>query len=72
MEEQAGRKVAKSLGIRVRGSIGILLLGFDKKILTADDVETAAAKMRAANRRIAESLYQYALDYVHERKQAPR
>ena len=64
MEEEAGRRVAKSLGIRVRGSIGILLHGFDRKFLTADDVAEAAAKMRAAKRRISEQLYQYALCYV--------
>lgn len=64
IEEEAGRRVAKSLGIRVRGSIGILLLGFDRKILTADDVEQALDKMQRAERRIAEKLYQYAKDYV--------
>lgn len=32
MEEAAGRRVAKSLGIHVRGSLGILLLGFDRKL----------------------------------------
>lgn len=66
MEEEAGRRVAKSLGIRVRGSIGILLHGFDRGILTADDVEQALAKMRIAKRRIAENLYQYACDYVRK------
>lgn len=67
MEEAAGRRVAKSLGIRVRGSIGILLLGYDRKLLTAEDVEQAAAKMRSANRRISEALYQYAADYVRRK-----
>jgi len=68
MEEDAGRKVAKSMGIRVRGSIGILLLGFDKKILSAQDVEHAIDKMKKSNRRISEKLYQYAHDYVCEQK----
>ena len=60
IEEEAGRRVAKSLGIRVRGSIGILLLGYDKKILSAEDVEQALEKMQRSERRIAEKLYQYA------------
>ena len=66
MEEAAGRRIAKSLGIRVRGSIGILLHGFDRKLLTAEDVEEATAKMRAAKRRISEQLYQYAQNYVRK------
>ena len=65
MEEEAGRRVAKSLGIRVRGSIGILLLGYDKKILTADDVDAALDKMKIANRRISDNLYTFAREYVN-------
>ncbi len=64
MEEEAGRRVAKSMGIRVRGSIGILLLGYDKKILTADDVDASLSKMKNADRRISDSLYTYAREYV--------
>ena len=66
MEEAAGRRVAKSLGIHVRGSLGILLLGFDRKLLTAEDVEQATARMRSANRRISGQLYQYVLDYIRK------
>ena len=66
MEEDAGRRVAKSMGIRVRGSIGILLLGFDKKILSAQEVDDATNRMKKANRRISENLYQYAHDYVRK------
>lgn len=66
MEEHAGRKVAKSMGIRVRGSIGILLLGFDKKILSAHDIDDAIEKMKKSNRRISERLYEYAHDYVRK------
>ena len=66
MEEAAGRRAAKSLGIHVRGSLGILLLGFDRKLLTAEDVEQATARMRSANRRISGQLYQYVLDYIRK------
>ena len=66
MEEDAGRRVAKSIGVRVRGSIGILLLGFDMKLLSADEVDAATDKMKQSNRRISEKLYQYAHDYVRK------
>ena len=68
IEEAAGRRVAQALGIRVRGSIGILLLGFDRKILTAEEVEQAAAQMHCANRRISEELFQYVSDYVRKNR----
>lgn len=66
MDEDAGRRVAKAMGIRVRGTIGVLLLAYDKGVLTADDVDDAVNRLRAANRRISEALYQYAHDYVRK------
>ena len=61
-----GRKVAKSMGIRVRGSIGVLLHGYDKGLLSADDVDAATDKMKEVGRRISEKLYQYAYEYVRK------
>ena len=52
------------MGLRVRGSIGILLLGFDKRLLTVQEVDAALDRMKGANRRISEELYQYAREYV--------
>ena len=65
MEEDAGRRVAKAMGLRVRGSIGILLLGFDKGSLSAQEVKDSLDRMKTAQRRISEELYRYARDYVH-------
>ena len=64
MEEEAGRRIARAMGLRVRGSLGILLLGYDKGILSAQEVDDALDRMKAAHRRISEELYQYARDYV--------
>ena len=64
IEETAGRQVAKKMQIHVRGSIGILLYGFDKRVLTADDVDVALEGMKKAERRISKELYQYAHEYV--------
>lgn len=66
MDEDAGRRVAKAMGIRVRGTIGVLLLAYDKGILTANDVDDATERLRAAKRRISEELFQYAHDYVRK------
>ena len=64
MEEDAGRRVAKAMGLRTRGSIGILLLGFDEGILSAQEVEDSLDRMKSARRRISEELYRYARDYL--------
>ena len=64
IEEDAGRQVARKMQIHVRGAIGVLLYGFDKKIITANDVDTALEGMKKAERRISKELYQYAYEYV--------
>ena len=64
MEEDAGRQVARKMHMHVRGSIGVLLYGFDKKVLTADDVNAALEGMKKAERRISKDLYQYAYEYI--------
>ena len=56
MDEVSGRKVAKTLGIHVRGTIGILLLAYDKKLLSANDVDEAMEILKTSKRRISSEL----------------
>ena len=65
MEEEAGRRAARAMGLHVRGSIGILLLGFDSGFITSQDVIKAADRMMASNRRISKELYDYMKNYVN-------
>ena len=66
MDEAAGRRVAKSMGLRILGSIGILLAAYDERILTAEDVDAAVDTLKSANRRISEELVTYARAYVRK------
>lgn len=67
MDESAGRRVAKSMGLRIVGSIGILLAAFDEHFLTAEDVNEAVNTLKSANRRISEELIDYARTYVDKK-----
>ena len=66
MDEAAGRRVAKSMGLRIVGSSGILLAAYDERILTAEDVDAAVDTLKSANRRISEELVTYARAYVRK------
>ena len=66
IEEDAGRKVAQQMRIRVRGSMGVLLFAFDKGILTRDQVEDAIEKLKKTERRISEQIYKFAYDHVRQ------
>ncbi len=56
MDEHKGRQVAKKMGIRITGTIGILLQAFDDKILTKEAVERCLVLLKESNIRISENL----------------
>ena len=64
VDEEAGRKVARAMGIRIMGTIGVFLNAYDDHLITVNEAETAFQKMRAANRHISKSLMDDALDYM--------
>ena len=68
IDEDAGRRVARSMGIHIQGTIGILLSAFDRDILSAEDVKDAIEKLKRTHRHISESIYQYALNYIESQK----
>lgn len=58
MDERKGRQVAKKLGIRITGTIGILTQAFDEGMLTKEDVERCIERLKESGIRISEKLYQ--------------
>lgn len=58
MDERRGRQVAKKLGIRITGTIGILTQAFDEGMLTKEDVEKCIERLKESGIRISEKLYQ--------------
>ncbi len=67
MDEAQGRKVAKSMGLSIMGSVGVLVNAFRAGLLSEADVEDALDRMRQTGRHISEQLIQDALDIVHDR-----
>lgn len=68
MDEAAGRKVAKAMGLRIMGTVGVLVNAFEDGILTAEDVEDAFEVLRNANRRISEELIQNAMEHIQSKR----
>ena len=66
MDERAGRKVAKSMGITVTGTVVILLSGFDEQLMNANDVLNALKELEKAGRWISNALLEYARQYVQK------
>lgn len=61
MDEAKGRAVAKTMGIYIMGTIGILLFAHEENLLSSDETKVAFEKMKASNRHISDDLIRYAL-----------
>lgn len=61
MDEAKGRAVAKTMGIYIMGTIGILLFAHEENLLSSDETKVAFEKLKASNRHISDDLIRYAL-----------
>lgn len=68
MDEDAGRIVARSMGLRIMGTVGVLVNAFYDKYLTTEEVKLAFDKMRKANRHISEKIIQDALEMIQRQE----
>ena len=56
MDEAAGRRIAKNMGLAITGSVGVLIEAYRRKLLSRDEYLNAIADIRSANRHISEKL----------------
>lgn len=65
MDEVAGRRVARNMGIPMSGSVGVLVKAFKAGLITSGEADEAFARIRAAGRNISEQLICSALGIIH-------
>ena len=64
VDEASGRRGAKSMGIEIMGSVGILVSAFRKGLLSEDEANDAFRRIRNAERHISERLIKDALEVI--------
>ncbi len=64
IDEVKGRMVDKSMGLKIMGTIGILMLAYEESLISKNDVIKSIDVMRNTGRHISESLYNQLLTKI--------
>ncbi len=59
IDEKLGRKVAGILGLRVQGTLGVLLRAYRKHLISQDEAEAAIQKLASSSVRVSPRLIQW-------------
>ena len=62
MDEAKGRNVSAQMGLRIMGTIGILMAAYEEHELTSDEVRECISGLQRAGRHISQRHYQALLD----------
>lgn len=64
MDERKGRNVAKQLNVKYIGTVGILMVAFDKGFILSSEVKLCMDMMLANGIRLDEKLYNLVLEHI--------
>ena len=62
IDEAKGRQIAELMGLKIMGTVGILISAYESNLLSKSEVENSLIILKNSNRRISEKLFQYALN----------
>lgn len=66
MDEAKGRTVSSQMGLKIMGTIGILMAAYEEKELTAEEVRECMEGLQNAGRHIGRKHYQMLLDKLRD------
>ena len=65
MDEAKGRAVSFQMGLKIMGTIGILMAAYEENELTADEVRECVEGLQRTGRHISQKHYQMLLDKLN-------
>lgn len=65
MDEIRGREVAARMGIKIMGTIGILMSAYKNDLLSKDEIKNSIDVLKANGRHISEKLYEQLLELIN-------
>ena len=67
MDELRGREVARLMGIRIMGTIGVLGLAYQETLLAREEIEEAIRILRGHGRHISDHLYNQLITMINQK-----
>lgn len=66
MDEAKGRDVAKQMGLKIMGTIGLLMASYQSGIISADEIRKCIDIIRSSGRHIGEKYLKLLMDKISE------
>ena len=64
MDEVKGRQVAKQMGLHLMGTVGMLRVAYEEKLISYDDIIECIEVLRANGRHISDRLFKQLLESI--------
>ena len=64
MDEIKGRQVAKQMGLRLMGTVGMLRVAYEEKLFSYEDIDKCIEVLRVNGRHISDRLYRQLLESI--------
>ncbi len=65
IDEIQGRQVAARMGIKIMGTIGVLMAAYEEGIISKEEIKTAINILHNAGRHISERLYEQLMTMIN-------
>lgn len=66
MDEAKGREVAKTMGLKITGTIGILIAAYREKYLSKEEILRIISILRNSGRHISDQLFRILIDEIEK------
>jgi predicted nucleic acid-binding protein len=65
MDEVKGRQVAQQMGIRIMGTVGLLMVAYEERLLSSEEIVACVACLKRTGRHISNKLFEQLMEKMN-------